>query len=62
MTQHTCPISGEPLGSMGVPLKREVQGEIVFLCCEGCDSQLCAEADKVVQQVRQLRQPESTAK
>jgi len=35
--QKTCPVSGEPLGSMGVPYKLTVQGRDVLLCCPGCE-------------------------
>ena len=31
-----CPVSGEPLGSMGVPEKVEVHGRPVFICCDSC--------------------------
>jgi hypothetical protein len=34
--QRVCPVSGEPLGSMGTPYKMIVGGRTVFLCCEGC--------------------------
>jgi hypothetical protein len=36
--QKVCPITGEPLGSMGLPLKKEVDGKPVFLCCKGCEA------------------------
>jgi Cu(I)/Ag(I) efflux system membrane fusion protein len=35
--QKICPISGELLGSMGVPVKMQLQGRTVFLCCQGCE-------------------------
>ncbi|GIW87630.1 MAG: hypothetical protein KatS3mg108_1954 [Isosphaeraceae bacterium] len=34
--QRVCLISGEPLGSMGVPVRVEHNGEVGFLCCAGC--------------------------
>jgi hypothetical protein len=34
--QKTCPTSGEPLGSMGVPQKLTLKGEAVFVCCASC--------------------------
>jgi hypothetical protein len=34
--QKTCPVSGEPLGSMGPGIKVQVDGKDVFVCCEGC--------------------------
>lgn len=36
MAQKICPVSGEPLGSMGPPLKVTVDGKSLFICCEGC--------------------------
>lgn len=36
LTQKVCPVSGEPLGSMGTPIKVSANGREVFLCCEGC--------------------------
>lgn len=38
--QKLCPVTGEPLGSMGAPFRVEVAGKIVFLCCQGCESEL----------------------
>ena len=34
--QKVCPVGGEPLGSMGTPVKMMVGDRAVFLCCEGC--------------------------
>lgn len=34
--QRLCPVSDEPLGSMGAPYKMTVEGTDVYLCCEGC--------------------------
>lgn len=36
LRQRTCPVNGEPLGSMGKPIKVEVSGRTVFVCCQGC--------------------------
>jgi len=35
--QGFCPVTGEPLGSMGPPVKVVVEGREVFLCCGGCE-------------------------
>jgi hypothetical protein len=40
LAQKICPVSDEPLGSMGTPLKVTVEGRDVFLCCEGCKKAL----------------------
>ena len=34
--QKICPIEGEPLGSMGKPIKLTILGQPVFICCKGC--------------------------
>lgn len=36
LAQLTCLISGENLGSMGVPIKVSHDGKTAFLCCKGC--------------------------
>jgi Cu(I)/Ag(I) efflux system membrane fusion protein len=40
VAQGVCPISGLPLGSMGVPETMTVQGRVLFVCCEGCRDQV----------------------
>jgi hypothetical protein len=40
LKQKICPISEEPLGSMGTPIKVAVAGHNVFICCEGCEAPL----------------------
>lgn len=34
--QKICPVMGEPLGSMGTPIKVKIGEEQLFLCCEAC--------------------------
>ena len=38
--QRICPVTGEPLGSMGEPIKLEVEGREVWICCAGCENPL----------------------
>jgi YHS domain-containing protein len=44
--QKVCPVSGEPLGSMGKPVKITVKGKTVFLCCSGCEPAIKKDPDK----------------
>lgn len=44
--QKTCPVMGEPLGSMGAPVKLVVGPKPVFLCCRGCIKKVQAEPRK----------------
>lgn len=43
--QRVCPVTEEPLGSMGTPVKVHVRGRDVFLCCKGCEGELRAQAE-----------------
>ena len=36
MFQRVCPVTGAPLGSMGVPIKITLRGKTLYLCCKGC--------------------------
>ncbi len=53
--QRLCPISGQPLGSMGVPAKVMIQGQPVFLCCDGCSEQAVGNQAKTLTKVNELK-------
>ena len=36
LQQRTCPVTGDLLGSMGKPIKVNVNGRSIFVCCQGC--------------------------
>jgi hypothetical protein len=38
--QKLCPVTGEPLDSMGGPVRVSVAGRTVFICCKGCEKPL----------------------
>ena len=40
LAQVICPVTDYKLGSMGVPPKVIVNGETVYICCEGCREDL----------------------
>ena len=44
--QQVCPVSGQPLGSMGKPYKVTVKGQEVFLCCQGCEGEIKENPEK----------------
>ena len=59
--QKFCAIETENrLGSMGPPLKLDVKGEVVFVCCKGCQKKALAHADETLATVAKLK--ESAAK
>ena len=49
--QKTCPVTDQPLGSMGKPVKVVVKGRTVFLCCAGCKKKLLADPDKYLKKL-----------
>jgi hypothetical protein len=44
--QKLCPVTDEPLGSMGTPVRVQLSGKTVFLCCQGCEAELKANETK----------------
>ncbi len=46
MRQRICPVSQEPLGSMGKPILLTVADREVFICCIGCQDSLEADPEK----------------
>jgi hypothetical protein len=42
MQQGFCPVTEEPLGSMGKPYRVVVHDRVVFLCCSACEQELRA--------------------
>lgn len=54
--QEWCVVNtDERLGSMGPPVKIEVGGQPVFLCCAGCKRSALADPDKTLAKVRELQ-------
>ncbi|MFO7904000.1 MAG: hypothetical protein R6U98_15160 [Pirellulaceae bacterium] len=51
--QKVCPVSDQPLGSMGTPIKVTVKGQDVLLCCSGCESQIKEDPDKYLAKLSQ---------
>lgn len=54
LKQKSCPVTGEPLGSMGTPIKVIVAGQPVFLCCAGCEMEAQQNADETLKKVAKL--------
>ena len=52
--QKVCPITGMPLGSMGTPVKIELKGQTVWLCCAGCEVEASEAPDKTLEKLKQL--------
>jgi Cu(I)/Ag(I) efflux system membrane fusion protein len=53
--QRFCAVEEENvLGSMGMPVKLLIEGQPVFLCCEGCQDAAQAEPKKTLAKVKEL--------
>ncbi len=50
------------LGSMGAPLKLDVQGQPVFVCCAGCKSKALKNPDETLATVAKLKAENSISK
>lgn len=56
MSQRFCPVlTQNKLGSMGTPVKLSIEGEDVFLCCEGCRDQAQSNSAETLEKVKSLR-------
>lgn len=44
--QHVCVVTDEMLGTMGPPKKVEVNGQQVWICCDGCRDELLSKPEK----------------
>jgi hypothetical protein len=54
--QEWCAVqTDERLGSMGAPIKLEIQGQPVFLCCKGCQRKAEQNPDATVAKVEELK-------
>jgi membrane fusion protein, copper/silver efflux system len=50
--QKVCPVTGEPLGSMGSPVRVTVAGKTVFLCCQACEPALKKNPEKYLAKLK----------
>lgn len=52
MKQHFCPVSGGMLGVMDAPLKVDVNGQQVWICCEDCRNPLLENPDEYLAKLK----------
>jgi hypothetical protein len=56
--QRFCVVHGDSrLGEMGPPIKLDVKGRAVFICCKSCQKTALADPDKTLTQLDKLTQP-----
>ncbi len=54
LAQSICPVTGNPLGEMGVPVKITLRGKTVFLCCKGCVGKAKADPDGTLKKLDKM--------
>ncbi|WP_417848419.1 hypothetical protein [Thalassoglobus sp.] len=52
--QVFCPVGGE-LGGMGTPVKVMVDGQPIFICCEGCRGPLLEDPEKYLAELEEKK-------
>lgn len=53
--QDKCVISEGRLGAMGPPIKLDIKGQPVFICCEGCKTRAESDPDKTLATLAELK-------
>lgn len=53
--QRVCPVSNQPLGAMGTPLRVTINGQTLYVCCKGCVSRVQQDPAKYFAKVKQLQ-------
>jgi hypothetical protein len=54
-SQRLCPVTENRLGSMGAPFKLMIEGEPVFLCCDGCKDEALKDPQATLAKVANLK-------
>ncbi len=52
MAQHYCPVSGDMLGADGPPIKLDIQGQTVWICCEDCRDAIVNHPDEYLAKLK----------
>ena len=53
--QVICPVTEYKLGSMGVPKKVEVDGSVIFICCEACREDVVSKPDVQMAKIEEYK-------
>lgn len=60
--QGVCPITGDPLGALGVPVKITLKGQPVVLCCKDCIEKAKADPDKTLGKMKEMKKKPSQSR
>ena len=60
-SQKFCAVmSDERLGTMGAPLKLDIKGQAVFVCCKGCSKKALNNPDETLAKVAAMKSANAT--
>ena len=62
LQQRWCPITDNPLGSMGVPYRITLRGQPVLLCCKGCVGKAKQSPDETLKRIALFKSSVSTGR
>jgi YHS domain-containing protein len=62
VAQRICPVTGKPLGSMGAPVRVELSGRVLFVCCEACETPLRDQPMKYLKRLGETAFPDAKAR
>ena len=61
-SQRFCAVMNhQRLGGMGAPLKLDIKGQPVFLCCKGCRAKALKKPDETLAKVAELKTKNTAA-
>lgn len=61
-SQRFCAVMNhQRLGGMGAPLKLDIKGQPVFLCCKGCRAKALKKPDETLAKVAELKSKNTAA-
>ena len=55
IAQAKCPVSGDPLGEMGAPIKQVVGDKTFYLCCAGCEKKVKSDPAGVLADLAKMK-------
>jgi hypothetical protein len=60
--QRLCPVTGEELLSMAVPIRMMAKGQPIMICCRGCKEDIENKPDEMVRKVTELKSKKAPPK
>ena len=62
LQKYCAVMAKERLGAMGTPLKLDIKGNPVFVCCKGCEKKALKNPDDTLEKVAAMKAKNETAR